>query len=190
MKKVLLIIFSGLLLLGGCGGQESVLDGDNSEIEERDSMPEITSQLKISSPTFEHEGAIPSKYTCDGDNVSLPLTFSEVPEGTKSLVLISDDPDAPNGDWVHWLVWNIKPQITEIAENSVPEKAVEGKTSFGSTGYGGPCPPSGKHRYFFKFYALDAILDLGPSAGKGELLEAMDGHVVGEAELVGTYERN
>jgi len=143
----------------------------------------------ISSPVFEHNQKMPSKYTCDGKNINPPLRFSEVPEKAKSLILIIDDPDASMGTWVHWLIWNIEPAIIEIQENSVPIGAKEGITSFGKPGYGGPCPPSGTHRYFFKLYALDAKLDLDKSIEKEDLEQAMKGHILEKAELVGLYAR-
>ena len=145
--------------------------------------------MRIASPAFQNNQTIPAKYTCDADNVNPPLIFSEVPQGTKSLALIVDDPDAPAGTWVHWLVWNIDPAVRQIAENSVPAGAVEGVTSFGTAGYGGPCPPSGTHRYFFKAYALDSMLELDGKADKEKLLAAMKGHILDQAELVGLYKR-
>lgn len=143
----------------------------------------------ISSPAFENNKEIPSKYTCDGENINPSLQISKVPEGTQSLVLIMDDPDAPAGTWVHWIIWNIDPKTAEVAENSVPPGGVGGVTSFGSTGYGGPCPPSGTHRYFFKLYALDTKLDLPSEADKAQLEKAMEGHILDQAELVGLYSR-
>lgn len=146
--------------------------------------------MNIKSASFEQQTPIPSKYTCDGENINPPLMISGAPEGTKSLALISDDPDAPGGTWVHWTVWNIDPRTAEIAENSVPEKAVEGTTSFGKFGYGGPCPPSGTHRYYFKLYALDTVLNIPVTATARDLKEAMKGHILADAQLMGTYSRN
>ena len=145
--------------------------------------------MKISSPTFQNNSAIPKKYTCDDENTNPPLEISEVPVKAQSLVLIVDDPDAPGGTWVHWIIWDIDPKTTRIEENSVPIKAVEGTTSFGRTGYGGPCPPSGTHRYFFKLYALDTKLNLPVMASASELLRVMANHILAEAELVGLYSR-
>ena len=145
--------------------------------------------MRIKSSAFKHTETIPSKYTCDGDDINPPLKIEEVPEEAKSLVLIVDDPDAPVGIWTHWTVWNINPKIEKIEEDSVPEGAVEGMTNFGSTGYGGPCPPGGEHRYFFKLYALDSKLELDPLTEADELEEAMDKHIIEKAELVGLYER-
>lgn len=149
--------------------------------------------MKITSAAFQHNGNMPSKYTCDGENINPPLSINDVPTAAKSLVLIVDDPDAPMGIWVHWTVWNIDPATTEIAENSVPKgidgSAVEGTTSFGERGYGGPCPPSGTHRYFFKLYALDTLLDLPSSAKAGDIEKAASGHILDKAELMGLYKR-
>lgn len=145
--------------------------------------------LTITSSAFQNEQMIPEKYTCDGENIPPPLQIEGVPVETKSLVLIVDDPDAPVGTWVHWLVWNINPATKEIPENSVPAGSVEGTTSFGNPGYGGPCPPSGTHRYFFKCYALDRTLDLSISATNEEVAKAMQGHIIDQGELMGVYSR-
>lgn len=146
--------------------------------------------MKITSSSFAHNQNIPPKYTCDGENINPPLQFSDIPADAKSLVLISDDPDAPMGTWVHWILWNIDPKTTEISEKSVPAGAIEGTTSFGETGYGGPCPPSGVHRYFFKLYALDTKLDLPISAKKEDLEKAMQQHILASAEMIGLYTRS
>lgn len=145
--------------------------------------------MKIESSAFKNNEYIPSKYTCDGENINPPLKISGIPQNTQSLVLIVDDPDSPTGTWVHWTVFNIDPKIQEISENSVPEGAVEGITDFGSIGYGGPCPHSGTHRYFFKLYALDAKLDLLAGSSKKEIEKAMEGHILDKAELIGLYSR-
>jgi hypothetical protein len=145
--------------------------------------------FRISSTAFTQNGSIPSKYTCDGSDVSPPLMIENVPSGAKSLALIVDDPDAPAGTWVHWVVWNIAPDTKEIKENSPPHGAQEGLTDFRKRGYGGPCPPGGTHRYFFKLYALDAMLTLGPNTTKAMLEHAMKGRVVAQCELIGRYKR-
>lgn len=145
--------------------------------------------MKITSSAFEHTTSIPKKFTCDGENINPPLEFSDVPEGTKALILIVDDPDAPGGTWVHWTVWNISPDAAGIVENSIPSGGIEGVTSFGSSGYGGPCPPSGEHRYFFKLFALDTELDLSTESDKETLEEAMVGYVIDKSELIGLYTR-
>lgn len=147
------------------------------------------SELAITSPAFSHNGMIPKRYTCDGADVSPPLAIGNVPEGTKSLALIVDDPDAPAGTWVHWVVWNIEPGTREIPEHSVPPGALQGTNDFGKQKYGGPCPPSGTHRYFFKLYALNAPLALAGGARKAKVEEAMGGHLLGKAELIGLYRR-
>lgn len=143
-------------------------------------------ELKVTSPAFEHKGSIPKKYTCDGIGVNPPLNIEVLPEGTESLVLIVDDPDASMGTWDHWIVWNIPP-AQKIEEDSVP--GAEGLNDFRRHSYGGPCPPSGTHRYFFKVYALDTKLDLRPSSRKKDVERAMKGHVLAEGEIIGLYSR-
>jgi len=145
--------------------------------------------MTISTPAFKNGENIPSKYTCDGENVSPLLKISGVPTEAKSLVLIMDDPDSPSGTWLHWSVWNISPKTTEIPENSAPTGAIEGTTSFGKVGYGGPCPRSGEHRYFFRLYALDCELNLSAGAERSQLEHAMAGHVLTETELMGRFRR-
>jgi Raf kinase inhibitor-like YbhB/YbcL family protein len=157
--------------------------------------PELFSNLtpqenmKISSPVFGPNQLIPKKYTCDGENINPPLKIEDTPKEAKSLVLIVDDPDAPVGTWDHWLVWNIDPKTEEINENSVPEKAVLGTNDFGKLPYGGPCPPSGSHRYFFKIYALDTILELPQGVKKEALVKAMENRILDQSELIGRYSR-
>lgn len=148
-----------------------------------------TGNLKVSSPAFSHQGKIPRNFTCDGNNVNPQLDFSGIPQNTQNLALIVDDPDAPMGTWTHWVIWNIDPQTTRIDENSVPINALKGKNSFGRLNYGGPCPPSGEHRYFFKLYALDTKLDLREGSTVKDLEVAMNGHILDSAELVGVYSR-
>lgn len=142
--------------------------------------------MKLISSAFENNGDIPSKYTCQGEDVNPPLEIEDIPENTKTLVLIMDDPDAPMGVWDHWVVWNIKP-INKIEENSSP--GIQGTNDFGKNDYGGPCPPSGKHRYFFKLYALDTELDIDVSAHKKDIEKIMEGHILEKAELIGLYEK-
>jgi Raf kinase inhibitor-like YbhB/YbcL family protein len=144
-------------------------------------------QLKVSSTSFQNEGMIPSKYTCDGKNINPPLDIKQIPEEAKCLVLIIDDPDAPGATWVHWVVWNI-PVTHHIKENEI--HGSEGINDFHQHHYGGPCPPSGTHRYFFKIYALDALLDLPADTTKTELEKAMSEHIMAFGELVGLYKRN
>jgi len=144
-------------------------------------------ELTVSSPAFENKKLIPSKYTCDGDDVNPPLTIEGIPDLTKSLILIIDDPDAPMGIWDHWVVWNI-PLIGKIGENTVP--GIEGINDFKKHSYGGPCPPSGTHRYFFKVYALDTKLDLSPNSRKKDVEKAMQNRVLAKGELIGLYHRS
>lgn len=145
--------------------------------------------MKIISSEFKNNEKIPSNYTCEGEDVNPPLEFVDVPEDAKSLALIVDDPDAPGKTWVHWVVFNIPPETGEIDEDTVPDDAILGRTDFGNKSYGGPCPPSGTHRYFFKLYALDAMLDLDSGASKQEVLDAMNGRIIEKAELVGIFAR-
>lgn len=144
--------------------------------------------MRITSPAFPHGGRIPAKYTCDGVNINPPLDFHDVPKEVISLVLIVDDPDSPTGTWNHWAVWNIDPKRTGISEKEKGEWS-EGTTTFGNIRYGGPCPGSGTHRYFFKLYALDIKLPLSEGTGKDDLISAVKGHIVAEAELMGRYEK-
>jgi len=145
--------------------------------------------LKISSLAFDQNETIPSKFTCDGEDVSPSLHFDGVPANARSLALIVDDPDAPNGTWVHWVVWNIDPKTREVRVSSIPTGGVQGMNDFRKHDYGGPCPPSGTHRYFFKLYALDKMLELGPNTNKAHLEAAMHGHIIAHAELIGLYSR-
>lgn len=145
--------------------------------------------MKITCPFFNHNSSIPSKYTCDGVDLNPSLKFADIPAAAKSLVLIVDDPDAPAGDWSHWIVYNIASSQTEIAENSVPEGAELGLNDFGRTTWGGPCPPSGEHHYHFKLYALDTILKFSRPPKKTQLEQAMEGHILKQAELIGHYKR-
>lgn len=142
--------------------------------------------LKVSSPAFGANQAIPSKYTCEGKDINPPLEIANIPEKAHSLVLIVDDPDAPGKNWVHWLVWNI-PITHYIKENSVPGE--QGMNDFKRVAWGGPCPPSGLHRYFFKVYALDTLLQLPAKTTKKELEQAMGEHILAFGELVGLYKR-
>jgi Raf kinase inhibitor-like YbhB/YbcL family protein len=150
--------------------------------------------LGLTSSSFKDGSAIPSRFTCDGANVSPDLGWSGAPANTKSFALISDDPDAPAGTWVHWVAWNIPSTSTGFKE-SVPPTAkladgtMQGMTDFRKPGYGGPCPPSGTHRYYFKLYALDGTLTLPASTTKADLVAAMAGHILAETSLMGTYSR-
>ena len=142
--------------------------------------------MQISSPEFKNNGVIPSKFTCEGEDINPALIIEGIPHNAKSLALIMDDPDAPMGTWVHWVVFDM-PVISRIEENSVPGKL--GITNSGRRDYHGPCPPSGTHHYFFKVYALDTKLNLNEGISKGQLEKAMQGHILDKAELIGLYRR-
>jgi hypothetical protein len=150
-------------------------------------------RLQIKSAAFQNGGDIPRKHTCDGGDISPALSWTDAPVGTRALALIVDDPDAPGGTWVHWVLYDLPASAKELPEasgsNSAPSGAKQGVNDFRKTGYGGPCPPGGTHRYDFKLYALDAPTDLKTGATKQQLLAAMKGHVLAEAELVGKYGR-
>lgn len=149
--------------------------------------------MKLESGAFKNGEEIPLKHTCDGGNFSPELIWNEAPERTKTFALIMDDPDAPGGTFVHWVVYNIPPDVNKLPEGStyqtLPEGAKQGTNHFGDADYGGPCPPRGTHTYYFKMYALDSEVQLKEGAGKRDLLKAMEGHILAEAQLTGTYER-
>jgi Raf kinase inhibitor-like YbhB/YbcL family protein len=150
--------------------------------------------MTLSSSAFAHEGNIPLRYTCDGADLSPPLAFGGVPAGAKSLVLVCDDPDASAGVWDHWVLFNLSPGTPGLPEGlpeaaTYPDGSLAGKNSWGRTGYGGPCPPKGTHRYFFTLYALDAPLDLAPGVAKKDVLRAAKGHILASATLMGRYAR-
>lgn len=186
-KEIFFYLF--LLAVGVVAVGTFFLRGESAE-PALDSPP-LSTPMTITSPAFFHNAAIPKKYTCDDTDIAPPLVIADVPAGAKSLALIVDDPDAPRGTWVHWLAWNMPSGTAALPEGGAfPSGAVEGTTDFGKTGYGGPCPPSGTHRYFFKLYALDvATLPLARTARKAHLERAMDGHILATAELIGLYER-
>ncbi len=185
-KSIIALMAVPVLLFSACKGTED----PNQATEGGKKMT-----IKVTSSAFEQGGMIPAKYTCDGQNISPPLKFEMVPEGIKSIALICDDPDAPIGTFVHWVLFNLPADTKELAENipsgeTLKNGARQGKTDFGKTGYGGPCPPSGTHRYFFKVYALDNTIDASVVTNKKQLLAAMEGHVIAEGQLMGKYKRN
>ena len=151
--------------------------------------------FQITTTAFSNAGAIPKNHTCDGPDLSPPLTWKDAPAGTQSLALIADDPDAPSGTWVHWVIYNLPSTTKELPEGvqkteKLPDGTLQGRNDFRKIGYGGPCPPPGKpHRYFFKLYALDTKLNLKPGATKAELESAMKGHTLAQTEVVGKYGR-
>jgi hypothetical protein len=140
--------------------------------------------MHITSSAFEHNEKVPAKYTCNGQNINPPLRIEDIPPGTQSMAIIVDDPDAPGKTFLHWLIWDIEP-TNEIAENTAP--GTQGRTDFGKPAYGGPCPPSGTHRYFFRVYALGTTLGLPEGSSRADLEQAMKGHVLAEAEIIGLY---
>lgn len=156
---------------------------DNSIIQAKEGNMKLTT-------VFEHNGNIPSKYTCDGEDAAPELIVSDVPQGAKELVLIVDDPDAPMGTWIHWVVYNLPPSTKKIEYNSLPPETKQGMTDFGRVGWGGPCPPSGTHRYFFKLYAIDKTLVLPQGATKAQVEKEINGNIIEKAELIGLYKRN
>lgn len=150
--------------------------------------------LHLTSPVIRDQ-SIPQHYSCDGDNVSPPLQWENVPEGTESFAIIAEDPDAPGGTFIHWILYNLPPALRWLPEDvrrdgMLPNGARQGRNSFQKIGYDGPCPPGGVHRYFFRLYALDTRLELPPAANKEDLLDAMDGHILAEAEMMGKYTRH
>jgi len=150
--------------------------------------------ITITSTAFSEGSMIPQNYACDGEDISPPLAWSGVPDGTKSLALICDDPDAPMGTWVHWVLFNVSAHIMELPANILPEKIIQngakhGINDFRKFGYGGPCPPGGTHRYYFKLYALDTEINVEAGINKAQLLQAMEGHILAEGQLMGRYSR-
>lgn len=176
MRSVVVAACTGMILLCGGGGCAAV------------------AALKITSTAFDDGGVIPKTHTCDGPDFSPPLAWNGITTRTQTLALICEDPDAPRGTWVHWVVYNIPATVTNLSEGLPPDRqlsmgATQGRNDFGKIGYGGPCPPKGTHRYIFKLYALDAKLEVRPGATKLDLQKAMEGHVIGQGQLVGKYTR-
>lgn len=152
----------------------------------------MSGTFQLTSTAFSQGTPIPALYTCQGRDISPPLAWGEPPASTRSFALIMDDPDAPVGIWVHWVIYNLPPEARSLPEalptdGQLPDGSLQGKNSWNRLGYGGPCPPSGTHRYFFKLYALDTTLSLSTGASKGQLIQAMEGHILAQAELMGTY---
>lgn len=167
---------------------------DSTEVPQEEEEADAEASFQIRSLEFAMGDPIPVAFTCDGEDTSPPLDWSGTPDGTESIALIVDDPDAPGGTWVHWLLYNIPADQNSLpagipARPELDNGSRHGENSWGRTDYGGPCPPSGTHRYFFKLYALDQRLDLTPGASKAELIEAMEGHILAQAEAFGTYTR-
>ena len=188
MKNYFFCFFSVICLIAGgvispAGAKEKVITGIKGG-----------KTMEIKSSSFNHEGMIPAKYTCDGQNISPPLSWSGAPEKAKSFALICDDPDAPAGTWVHWVIFDIPANVKSLPEKVAKQEEIEGlgkngKNTSGRWGYDGPCPPGGTHRYYFKLYALDTMLNLNIGLSKEELLKAMKGHILAEAQVMGRYKR-
>ena len=192
MKILFSLIFIGIFFIYGCNAANTEVVQVQKQQEEKTDDNEVVN-VKLTSTVFEHNGKIPSEYTCDGEDISPELMIEDVPAGAKSLALVMDDPDVPkhirpDGLWVHWVVWNIPTDTKKIAKANEPE-GVQGITNFGRTGYGGPCPPDREHRYFFKLYALDTSLDIPEGSTKDVLEKAMEGNIIEQTELIGMYEK-
>lgn len=194
MKKNFFILIILLLALGfgvfylfSKNSRSFSTSSDIEQLEEQANYNSSLNTMLTITSDFPNGGQISDNYGCRGADINPSLVFSGVPIDAQSLALIVDDPDAPSGDWVHWLVFNIAPNISGINEDSVPAGAVLGTTSFGKAEYGGPCPPSGTHHYHFRLYALDTVLDLSSLADKADIIAAIKGHILDQAELVGTY---
>ncbi len=188
-----LIFLAAALLIASCGSSGKQQPSATNQ-KEAAMTADSSSGLVLASTAFKEGDAIPKQYGCKGADISPPLRWSGIPEKTKTFALIVDDPDAPMGTWVHWVIFNIPASVTGLPENvpaeeSLPDGALQGKNDFKSFGYGGPCPPGGTHRYFFKLYALDTTLQLKAGCTKAELLKAMAGHILAEAQLMGRYSR-
>ena len=183
----LIFLLAGMLLISGCIQNKNEINTSKESPDTGKGDENVDIQnIKVFSSAFEANRTIPRKYTCDGENINPPLEFEGIPEEAESLVLILDDPDAPMKTFTHWIVWNIEP-VAKIEEDSIP--GVEGINDFRKIGYGGPCPPSGAHRYFFRVYALNRQLELKAGAGRKELESEMIGHIIAEGELMGKYSR-
>ena len=181
-KRIIHLLLLGLIVILACVACQAASPGGEEERAEAMTM-------KISSPVFSEGDVIPRKYTCDGEDLSPPLSWSGTPDGTQSLVMITDDPDAPAGIFVHWVLYNIHPDTSSLTEG-VSGVGTPRLNDFGKSLYSGPCPPQGPaHRYFFKVYALDSPIDLQSSATKSEVEKAMQDHVLAQGQLMGTYER-
>jgi len=210
-KRTIILIGMGILLLGACSAPpesagpetppaaiepaepteatEPTVASEPTEAPAEEMEPAMS--FELTSTAFEQGEPIPVQYSCDGEDISPPLVWGDPPEGAQSLTLIMDDPDAPGGTWDHWIVFNIPAEVRELPEAASTNDigGTFGQNSWGRSDYGGPCPPSGTHRYFFKLYALDTTLNLDENADKSQVLAAMEGHIQAETELMGTFSR-
>jgi Raf kinase inhibitor-like YbhB/YbcL family protein len=179
--RTLVIGLFGMLLLTACRQEEH----GTAKVEDQ-SVPET---ITLTSPAFANRDAIPSQYSCQGDEISPPLVWNHIPDETQSFALIMDDPDASRAPWIHWVIYNIPSDTRNLPEAVNPVPGIVGKNSWDRTSYGGPCPPAGTHRYFFHLYALDILLDLDPGATQADLAQAMEGRMLARGELMGTYHK-
>jgi len=182
MKQITFLCFVLVIILSSCSSTDA-------ETPTQISVTEAAMSMEFKSDAFASGQSIPAKYTCTGKNISPSLAWSNAPAGTQSLALIVDDPDAPMGTWVHWVLFNIPSNITSLPESADTSALAVGKNSSGNLRYDGPCPPSGTHRYFFKLYALDSALSLSPGATKEQLLKETQGHILVQGELMGTFSK-
>jgi Raf kinase inhibitor-like YbhB/YbcL family protein len=189
MKNVMFFLTLFCVAIGGWFVFSFLHSSHTSPIEKSTKPSTITPRMQITSTAFSENTSIPSLYTCDAKGINPPLTFSDVPNDAKSLALIVDDPDAPMGTFVHWVVYNIPVTTTEVEEGNGIPGSETGKNGMGKEAFIGPCPPNGQHRYFFKLYALDTTLSLDPGATKEDVEQAIQGHILSEAQLVGLYKR-
>ena len=186
-KIISAIAAAFILAMPGC-------KAENNSNKEGAKMTASIAKIEMESDVVQPGATIPKKYSCDGEDVSPSLSWRKIPSNTRELVLICDDPDAPMGTWVHWVVYGISPETTGLPENIARKDTtaglMQGKNSFGNIGYGGPCPPKGKpHRYFFKLYAVDKVTDSKPGASKADIMKIIEGHILAQGELMGTYGR-
>ncbi|HYX28011.1 MAG TPA: YbhB/YbcL family Raf kinase inhibitor-like protein [Pyrinomonadaceae bacterium] len=183
-----------LLLITSVASCRQTLNSSSSTAVSQTPAQAAAASIKLSSSAFKDSGPIPKQYTCDGVNISPPLEWTGIPKTGKTIAIIADDPDAPAGTWVHWIVYNLPAESIGLIENTPATDEIkgggfQGRNDFKDIGYGGPCPPSGTHRYFFKIYALDSELPLKAGATKAEVENAMAGHIVGQGQLIGTYRK-
>lgn len=189
MKRIIGAVLICGLVIGACRSDDRPETKSKTPAE-----GEQTMAITVTSTAFQEGGLIPPKYTCDGKDISPPLAFAGVPTEARSLALICDDPDAPRGTWVHWVLFNLPASVKELPESVSDKETIEGgarqgTSDFGRFGYGGPCPPGGTHRYYFRVYALDTMLTLTGRGTKADLMAAMKGHILAEGQLMGKYRR-
>jgi Raf kinase inhibitor-like YbhB/YbcL family protein len=191
---VILILICVAIVAGGCEPNPSLTSTPAPQAPAAQEQAAQVTPFEVSSTAFATGEAIPARYTCDGDDISPPLEWKDPPQNAESFALIADDPDAPAGTWVHWVLYNLPADTRNLppgvpADADLTGRGLHGKNSWKQLGYGGPCPPGGTHRYFFELYALDTVLDLEAGADKKALLQVMEGHILAQTVLMGTYTR-